>query len=77
MTKKNSIIKHGQEYNYILNTAKTAADQAAGLREKRAEIDSCIKILDGLEEHCLEALKKLTGKDFRAFAMDGNYGRPE
>ena len=77
MTKPNSIGRKyiQSDFNYILNTAKQASTQASHMRQKREELAKDIGVLDNLEEACLEALKKLTGKDYRDYAMEHNYGK--
>jgi galactose mutarotase-like enzyme len=63
------------DFNYLLNTAKMAAKQAARLRQVEQEIKSKVQTLDEIEEFVLGKLKELTGKDFRAYALEHNYGR--
>lgn len=77
MTKPNSIgRKYIQaDFNYILNAAKQAKDQAQNLRERREEIRGAIQVLDKFELTCLDTIKELTGKDLHYFAMEHNYGR--
>lgn len=79
MTQKGSIGRKfiQADFNYILNTARTAKDQAAVLRKKKEELSEAIDTLDNFELTCLETLKKLSGKDLYVFAMDHNYGRAE
>ena len=77
MTKKNNLGRKyiQSDFNYILNTAKTAKDQAEHLRIKQEEIFKAVQILDEFEIVCLDTIKELTGKDLHNFAMDHNYGR--
>ena len=79
MTKKNSIgRKYVQaDFNYILNTAKQAKDQAENIRGKIEQMQDAVQILDEFEIVCLDTIKELTGKDLHNFAMDHNYGRSE
>lgn len=62
------------DFNYLLNTAKQAAKQAARLRKVGEKIERDIETLDRIEEDLLNGLNKLTGKDFKSFAYDKNYG---
>ena len=77
MTKKNSIGKKFVQcdFNYILNTAKQAKDQAENIRGKIEEMQDAVQILDEFEIVCLDTIKELTGKDLHNFAFDHNYGR--
>jgi len=77
MTAKNSIGKKyiQADFNYILNTAKQAKDQAENLRGKIGELKEAVFTLDEFEIYCLDTIKSLTGKDLHNFAMDHNYGR--
>lgn len=77
MTKQNSIgRKYIQaDFNYILNTAKQAKDQAENIRKKMEELQDAVQILDEFEIVCLDVIKELTGKDLHTFAMEHNYGR--
>ena len=77
MTAKNSIGKKyiQADFNYILNTAKQAKDQAENLRGKIGELKEAVFTLDEFEIYCLDTIKELTGKDLHNFAMDNNYGR--
>ena len=79
MTAKNSIGKKyiQADFNYILNTAKQAKDQAENLRGKIGELKEAVFTLDEFEIYCLDTIKSLTGKDLHNFAMDHNYGRSE
>jgi len=79
MTTKNSIGKKyiQADFNYILNTARQAKDQAENLRSKIGELKDAVFTLDEFEIVCLDTIKELTGKDLHNFAMDNNYGRSE